>query len=319
MEKLLKQEQIDALFEAARNSAHDATKAPASKRFTPFDFSAAGDLSTSQLRAMSSLNELFARNLTHSLTAWLRARFQVNPVLTEQIGFNELLLRVPEIAYLASLRLEPLGALCLLQLDLVLAPPVIDLLLGGAGLPGPLRELTEIEESILAGVVRMICAELTSAWEAVGLRFTFERRQLQAQAARLLPAGEKTLCISFEVRTQACAGLMSLVLPAIASNAALRRLTCERGSRGQVGEARARMEVLARRIRFGATLQLPPVRLPAGALESLQPGGVVSLHLPATSLAEWCVAGRRLGTAWAIRQGDRRAARLENMEAESIP
>jgi len=37
-----------------------------------------------------------------------------------------------------------------LQLDLALAPPVIDLLLGGEGKDGPLRELTDIEEAFWA-------------------------------------------------------------------------------------------------------------------------------------------------------------------------
>ena len=97
----------------------------------------AGQISTEQLRAISMLNDLFARNLTHNLAAWLRSRFQVNLVSAEQIQFNEFLLRIPEISYVASVRLEPLGALSVLQLDLALAPPMIDLLLGGEGSDGP--------------------------------------------------------------------------------------------------------------------------------------------------------------------------------------
>jgi flagellar motor switch protein FliM len=117
-----------------------------------------GQISTEQLRAISMLNDLFARNLTHNLAAWLRTRFQVNLVSAEQIQFNEFLLRIPEISYVASVRLEPLGALSVLQLDLALAPPVIDLLLGGDGKDGPLRELTDIEESILGAWSRSSAA-----------------------------------------------------------------------------------------------------------------------------------------------------------------
>src|ERR1035437_6198603 len=125
------------------------------------------------------LNDLFARNLTHNLAAWLRTRFQVNLVSAEQIQFNEFLLRIPEISYVASVRLEPLGALSVLQLDLALAPPVIDLLLGS--------------------VVEIICRELTAAWQPVGLSFNFERRQMQTQVARIMSVTEKTLCLSFEI------------------------------------------------------------------------------------------------------------------------
>src|ERR1035437_3210324 len=81
-------------------------------------FFLAGQISTDQLRAISILTDLFARNLTHNLAAWLRTRFQVNLVSAEQILFSEFLLRIPEISYVASVRMEPLGALAVLQLDL---------------------------------------------------------------------------------------------------------------------------------------------------------------------------------------------------------
>jgi flagellar motor switch protein FliM len=152
-EKTLKQDEIDALFEAARSTSPEASRTEVRARVVPYNFASAGQISTDQLRAISMLNDLFARNLTHNLGAWLRTRFQVNLVSAEQIQFNEFLLRIPEISYVASVRLEPLGALSVLQLDLGLAPPIIDLLLGGDGKDGPLRELTDIEESILGGVI----------------------------------------------------------------------------------------------------------------------------------------------------------------------
>ena len=110
MEKTLKQDEIDALFKAARSTTPEAARPEARARVLPYNFSSAGQISTEQLRAISMLNDLFARNLTHNLAAWLRTRFQVNLVSAEQIQFNEFLLRIPEISYVASVRLEPLGA-----------------------------------------------------------------------------------------------------------------------------------------------------------------------------------------------------------------
>jgi flagellar motor switch protein FliM len=312
MEKTLKQNEIDALFQAARSAAPEARKTEVRARVVPYNFSSAGEISTEQLRAISMLNDLFARNLTHNLAAWLRTRFQVNLVSAEQIPFNEFLLRIPEISYVASVRMEPLGALSVLQLDLGLAPPIIDLLLGGAGRDGPLRELTDIEESILASLVEIICRELTAAWQPVGLSFNFERRQMQTQAARIMSVTEKTLCLSFEIRMPHSSGLLNLAFPAVVANTILRRLTSDWGRcRRHAGETRARMEAAARRIRFGASLQLPAVRLPASALENLEPGSVLRFDLAASTLPEWKVGGQTLSTAQAIRQGARRAARIE--------
>jgi flagellar motor switch protein FliM len=318
MEKTLKQDEIDALFEAARSTAPDSSRSEVRARVVPYNFSSAGQISNDQLRAISMLNDLFARNLTHNLAAWLRTRFQVNLVSAEQIQFNEFLLRIPEISYVASVRLEPLGALSVLQLDLALAPPVIDLLLGGEGRDGPLRELTDIEESILGSVVEIVCRELTAAWQPVGLSFNFERRQMQTQVARIMSVTEKTLCLSFEIRMPHSSGLLNLAFPAVVANTILRRLTSDWGrSRRHAGETRGRMEAAARRIRFGASLQLPSVRLAASEIEDLKPGTILRLDMAANTLPEWRVGGQLVSRAQAIRQGPHRAARMEHPIAEA--
>jgi len=312
MEKTLRQDEIDALFEAARASAPEARQSEVKARMVPFNFSSAGQISTDQLRAISMLNDMFARNLTHNLSAWLRTRFQVNLVSAEQIPFNEFLLRIPEISYVASVRLEPLGAPSVLQLDLALAPPIIDLLLGGDGREGPLRELTDIEEAILGSVVEIVCRELTAAWQPVCLSFNFERRQMQTQVARIIPVNEKTLCLSFEIRTPQNSGLLNLAFPAVVANTILRRLTSDWGRRRRhAPEIRRRMEAAARRIRFGGTLQLPPVRLPASTVENLAPGAILRFDVPATAAPEWRVGGQLICRAQAIRQGALRAARMD--------
>jgi flagellar motor switch protein FliM len=319
MEKTLKQNEIDALFQAARSATPEAKTTEVRARVVPYNFSSAGQISTEQLRAISMLNDLFARNLTHNLAAWLRTRFQVNLVSAEQIPFNEFLLRIPEINYVASVRMEPLGAVAVLQLDLALAPPVIDLLLGGEGRDGPLRELTDIEESILGSVVEIVCRELTLAWQPVGLSFNFERRQMQTQVARLMSVTEKTLCLSFEIRMPHSSGLLNLAFPAVVANAVLRRLTSDWARRRHGDETRARMEAAARRIRFGGSLQLPTVRLPASAVENLEAGTVLRLDLAANTQPEWRVGGQTLSTAQAVRQGAHRAARIDRPIAEVEP
>ncbi len=320
IEKTLKQDEIDALFEAARSTTPEAAHAEVRARVVPYNFSSAGQISTDQLRAISMLNDLFARNLTHNLAAWLRTRFQVNLVSAEQIQFNDFLLRIPEISYVASVRLEPLGALSVLQLDLGLAPPVVDLLLGGDGKDGPLRELTDIEESILAGVVEIICRELTVAWQPVGLSFSFERRQMQTQVARIIAVTEKTLCLSFEIRMPHSSGLLNLAFPAVVANTILRRLTTDWGRRRRhAGNTQARMEALARRIRFGTSLQLPAVHLAASSVENLSPGTVLRLDLPANTLPLWRAGNQPLAEAQAIRLGPHRAARIERPLVETEP
>ena len=313
MEKNLKQDEIDALFQAARSSSPaPAGEAKAVSTAVPYNFGRAGQISNEQLRAISMLNDLFARNLTHNLAAWLRCRFQVNLVSAEQIAFSEFLMRIPEISYVTSVRLDPLGALSVLQLDLALAPPIIDLLLGGDGKEGPLRELTDIEEAILGSVVEIICRELTSAWQSVGLSFCFERRQMQTQVARIISVNEKTLCLTFEIRMPQGSGLLNLAFPAVVANTILRRLTSDWGRRHRhASQTRTQIETAARKIRLGGSVQLPCVRIAAREIEELQPGQVLRLGLSTAAKAEWRVGGQRVGTAELVQHGSHRAARLQ--------
>jgi flagellar motor switch protein FliM len=314
IEKTLKQDEIDALFEAARTARPESPRTELRARVVPYNFSSAGQISTEQLRAISMLNDLFARNLTHNLSAWLRTRFQVNLVSAEQMQFNDFLLRIPEISYVASVRLEPLGALSVMQVDLGLVPPIIDLLLGGEGKTGPLRELTDIEESILSSVVEIICRELTAAWQPVGLSFNFERRQMQTQVARVISVNEKTLCLSFEIRMPHSSGLLNLAFPAVVANTILRRLTSDWSSRRHhADDTRARLEAQVRRICFGCSLQLPPVRIAARSLENLVPGDVLRFDLAANTLPVLRTGGQTLTRAQAVRKGPHRAARIEQL------
>src|ERR1700731_4510376 len=186
MEKPLAQDDIDSLFAAARVSTPEVDASGSKPKAELYNFSRSGQITDEQMKAISGVNDFFARNLMHTIGAWLRTQFQVKLVSGEQLPYTEFLERLSDPTYMCSIRLEPLGALGLLEFDLALAPPVIDVLLGGVGRVGPVRELTDIEEEILTSVVQVIIRELNTAWTTVGLQFEFEQRESAGKAARMM-------------------------------------------------------------------------------------------------------------------------------------
>jgi len=310
MEKSLKQDEIDALFQVAR--AKKASAAPETgTKVQQYSFARAGQISNEQMKAISLLNDIFARNLTHNLGAWLRTSLAVNLVSAEQMPFSEFMLRMPELCYVCSVRLEPLRAISVLQIELAPAPSMIDLLLGGEGQTGQLRELTDIEESIMSSVVEVICRELSTAWQPVGLSFHFDRRQMHTQIARLMPVSEKTLCLSFELRMPKSGGLMNLAFPAVVSNTVLRRLVGDWTRQRRHGaETRERVRQQLGKAKLGAALQLPASGLPAAEFESLAPGKILRLPVKAHQLADLRVAGVSLFQASPVSHGEHRGAHL---------
>jgi flagellar motor switch protein FliM len=313
MGKQLGQGDIDALFAAAgANSAAQVTGQTGKMLLEKYDFSRAGQISNDQMRAISSVNDLFARNLMHTLGAWLRTPFKLKLVAGEQLPFNEFLERLSSPTYICSIRLEPLGAVGLLELELALAAPIVDVLLGGVGRAWPARELTDIEDAILTSVVQMAVQELNLAWQSVGLEFVFEKRETDAAVARMLTLGEKTLCVSFEARMPEAQGAMNLCLPAVVLNAILRRLISEGDRpRRRSKESQARMRELMGEVKIGALLQFPAMRLRASELAALTPGMILRLPLARHEVSELRIGGRMFGRAHPVRTGEHRGAQLE--------
>jgi len=109
MGKQLGQGDIDALFAAAGANASAPSAGLASEALLErYDFSRAGQISNDQMRAISSVYDLFARNLMHTLIAWLRTPFKMKLVAVVQLSFTEFLERLSSPCYIFSFRFEPI-------------------------------------------------------------------------------------------------------------------------------------------------------------------------------------------------------------------
>jgi flagellar motor switch protein FliM len=317
MDKMLGQEDIEAMFAAARLATQQGQTTAGSNTEEKYDFSRAGQISDAQMKAISAVNDFFARNLMHTVGGWLRTNFQVKLVAGEQLPYTEFLDRLVEPTYLCSVRLEPLGALGLLELDLALASPMVDVLLGGMGAKAPVRPLTDIEEEILKSVVQLIIRELNGAWTSIGLRFEFEQRESAGRAARMMPLGEKTLCVSFEVRMPEVQGALNFCLPAVVLNSILRQLAEDPDRpRRQSQESQRRMRDLVGATTVGVVLQFSPMKLPARELSALAPGRIVRLPLSRYEMAELCVGGLPMARAHPVRSEEHRGAQIVTLIEE---
>ncbi len=312
MEKVLNQEEIDAMVRAARGLAPQ--RSDLSAKVQPWDFRKIGQIGREPLRSLTQLHESLARNLTHSLGAYLRVVFDANLVSVEQLAYSEFLARLPEVAYLATVQLEPMNAVAGLQLDLPLAFPIIDLLLGGHGSNSvELREITDIEEQILEGVVRMICREFESAWQPVGISVAFGQRQQPAQMQRLMPPNEKTLSLSFEIRMSETRGMLNLVVPSSVSNLLLRKMSHDWIYHRPRGLAECSRELLERLLEcnFDVALDLPPQSVEARNLIDLVAGKVLPFTHPVDQRVVAEICGHPCFASDVVRHGNRRAAHIQ--------
>jgi flagellar motor switch protein FliM len=320
MEKILSQDEIDALFRATQQGQIPKGPAKVEQRdIKKFDLRVVGQISKDQMSALSALHETFARNITNSLGAYLRVGFEVNLVSVEQLNYSEALSRLPDMTYLSSIRLRPLDALALLQMDLAVAFPVMDLVLGGSGAGAvELRDLTEIEEQILESVVRILVRELQTSWAPVlEVEFDFDQRLQSSQAIAMMPPSERTLVLSFEIKMPDARGMLNVTLPAVASNALFRKLTAQSSYYKHVSSSAHMDQVRAQMLdgEFSVDLRLHPVPVSVRDLTELQLGQVLPLNHPVDEPAALLVAGKEMFLAYPVACGPSRGVQILNRKS----
>jgi len=316
MEKVLDQQEIDDMVRAARSGT------PAAGSSGPvvqsWDVRQAGQIGREQLRAVNHLHELFARNLTTSIGGYLRISFDCSLVSAEHLTYREFLQRVPEKTYLASIELAPVGAVAVLQLDLAIVFPIIDVMLGGEGKSSEItRDITEIEEQVLEGVIRIMCRELQTSWQAISLEFNFGARQQILQTQRLMPPDEKNLCLSFEIKMSETRGTLNLAVPAVVSNALLRKIAADFSYQRPRGPIEARLQIQKKLLNclFPVELCMPGLQVPLQSLTDLAPGHLLLFPKDASDPAVMMLGDVRLCSATPVRLGAHRAARVLSLDA----
>ena len=92
MQRVLNQEEIDAIVQAARGQTSVAV-AKEQRSLQSCDFRQAGQLSRELVQAVNGLFEGFARNLSQSLGMYLPVPIQTILVSVEQLAYKDFLVR----------------------------------------------------------------------------------------------------------------------------------------------------------------------------------------------------------------------------------
>lgn len=312
MQKILNQEEIDALFQRARG-AKSTAGAGASRHITICDFRSAGQITKDQLRLLTGLHETFARNLGHSLGAYLRVALEMAVVSVEQLTYAEFHQRMPEGTYYGALKVNDLEKPAGITIELPIAFPILDLVLGGRGrTETQMRELTEIEEEIFGSVIATIVRELSSCWKAMGLRFAFEGRLAQEEAAEINSPTERVLAISFELRMLETQAMLNIVFPSAVS-VLMQRALQKSGRRNSSTVATAHIKGRLMQSEFNLDLSLPRMAVRTKDLLELQPGSVLALSHRVHEPISLSVAGSRLFDAFPVARNDKRAAYIQRV------
>ena len=285
-----------------------------------YDFRRPDRIAKNQLRAIHQLHENFARSLASSLSAYLRAYAAVNLVSVEQLSFTEFTQRLPAPTTLISLGMKPFDGNALLEINPSLVFPVLEMLLGGTGKVSTKisREITEIEQSIMDGLLRIILHDLRSAWLGVtNIEFSIESHETEPQLLQILAPNEAVVAISIEVRIGDTAGMMNIGIPSIIVKMLRQKFEQQWIIRRTQAteEDHARMLRLIRPavIHLDARLQGPT--LGVDALLDLKEGDILAFDYPVGRAVDVMLNGKLKYQGEVVASGRKRAVEIKQLAA----
>ncbi len=221
MANVLTQNEIDELLNALASGKDTTTEKPAEKEASEvkvYNFRTANKFPKEQIRMLNFIYDNYAGRLSTYLSGTLRALCEVDVVSIEEQTFAEFNNSLPNPAFLAILRMEPLTGSALLDVSPAVAYEMISRIFGGTGHFNDNQKMfTEIEISILSRIIQQMLALMAESWDKVArVSAILDRIETSSQFAQIVPANEPIAIITMNVKIGDVSDIINLCIPHVA-------------------------------------------------------------------------------------------------------
>ena len=194
-----------------------------------YDFKRPDKFSKDQIRTIQMIHETYARLTTTSLSAQLRSFVNIRVVSVDQLTYEEFSRSIPNPSTLAIINMDPLKGSLIMEIDPNITFVIIDRLFGGEGQAlKDNRELTDIELSVIEGVVIRILGNLREAWSnAMDLRPKLGNIETNIQFTQIVPPNDMVVLITLEIKIGATEGIMNFCIPYITIESIISKLSAQ--------------------------------------------------------------------------------------------
>lgn len=315
----LSAEEFAALREAVRHESM-APGAPAPQNVRRYDFRVPDKFPKDVLRQINHLHDGMARALTTQLSAQLRATVRVEDARAEQRTYQEFVREASDPAILAAFAAEPLMGSALLEVEPVIAFPMIDRLLGGSGdAHGLARPVTEIELGVIHRVLHAILDTWRDAWSHVsGLRPRILGVETNPLFTQVVAPTEIVLAVTLVCGLGRQEGRIRLCFPHTMIEPLLQRLASRQWA-ATSSEAPGTRETELRSgladVMVAVSVEIGRTRLPLRRVLGLRPGDLLPLGVPVGTPARLQVHGQPKFLGRVGRQGGHIALQIASAEA----
>jgi flagellar motor switch protein FliM len=306
----------DMTMNTARSEQH-----PKPRTIHSCNFRYAGRLSNENARALTALHEKFAISVTNSLELYLGTSLRLKLLSLEQMAILDYTSKIASNSYLLPCALNVMESNFLIEMDIALIFPIIDLLLGGAGTASEdARELTDIDEEIMQSVTALIVKEVERSWRTLNLSLTPGRCIKPAMIQQVFLANEKLVLLMFEMTLGGTTGPFNIVLPTSFVGFLLRHLKAAQSKK--ISSLRLlRNPSLRERILdcdFTVAADITQMRVVVKDLIDLKPGMILRMKAPVRNPGRLTVEDVEIFEALPVRNGVRKAAQLSSRSQEPV-
>jgi flagellar motor switch protein FliM len=254
-----------------------------------------------------------------SLTVFLRSYVSGTLVRVEQLPFGDFADSLPSPTCVAFLTMQPYDGYSLIEIDPSLAAAILDLVLGGDGkVTGDLdRELTEVEESMMEGVFRILVHDLGETWKpVVPVSFALENIETRPQRSNRISRSEAVVALTMELHIAEQVGMVNLVIPSATLKLMHRRFD-QHWAVHKCGSQETEMAIrrrVSRELLLDVDCDLRGARIRLRELQALKVGDVISLGIATGSPVTVTVGGKAKFKAAITPIGSRMAVTIESAE-----
>jgi len=289
----LTQEEIDECFNGDKNGGSSSYQPDAF-----FDFRRLDKLAKSQLNSIHLLHEQFVRSMSASLSVYLRSYVSGNLICVEQTTFGDFADALPSPTCLVHLSMKPYDGCAVIEINQPLLSPILDLVLGGNGkMKSELkRDITELEESILGGLFRIIANDLAETWRPIAaIEFAVEKVETKPQLSRRLDRAEGVVAIAMEMHIGDLVGMFNLAIPSLALKTMRHKFEQQRtiqvSQRPEINSAIKNK--IARELMIELACEGQASRIRLSDFLRLKPGDVIDLGMSVDEPLDVVIGGKR--------------------------
>jgi flagellar motor switch protein FliM len=185
------------------------------KNIQNYNFWSPARFSKEQMRAVELVHEDLSERLTTSLPTFLRTNVRPRLVHMEQGRFHDFIKDFPPHTLFHLISLAPLPGHMVLTMSLNVSYLILEQRLGGKIEGGFTdRPLTEIDQSLLRGLVEHMLGDMKVAWsKVVTLEPSLEDSTINQHWVQMMMGNERVILLTIEISIQGVTGTMSFFIP----------------------------------------------------------------------------------------------------------